>query len=82
MTISEMFGQSGILTLLGMGVVFAFLVILIVFMKTVAAFVRARGWDGGTEVRRASPAAENAAVNPAIIAAVTAAVTEYRKTTT
>ena len=44
MTITEMLEQSGILTLLGMGVVFAFLAVLIIVMNilriVLAPFVR------------------------------------------
>ena len=39
MTITQMLGQSATLTLLGMGVVFAFLIILIIAMNLVKWFV-------------------------------------------
>lgn len=41
MTISEMLGQSGILTLLGMAVVFSFLIILIACMNLLRVIVKA-----------------------------------------
>lgn len=81
MTIAEMFGQSGILSLLGMGVVFAFLIILIVFMTLVANLIRALGWDSDVQAPKQVPAVAAAGVanNSAVVAAVTAAVTEHRK---
>ena len=45
MTISEMLSQSGILTLLGMGVVFSFLIIMIFAMTGLHAVIHALGWD-------------------------------------
>ena len=86
MTISEMLGQSGLLTLLGMCVVFGFLIILIFCMKLLHAVVHALKLDKGaaattkpktssTPVAAAKPAA--AAVDQgAIIAAIAAAIHE------
>ena len=51
MTVLEMFSQSGILTLLGMGVVFFFLIIMILAMIALHAVIHALKWD-------AEPAAE------------------------
>jgi oxaloacetate decarboxylase gamma subunit len=79
MTIAEMFGQSGILAILGMAVVFSFLVILIIAMNLVARLVRAAGWDGDI-LPSAAPAGSAAAADPAVAAAITAAVAEHRKT--
>lgn len=45
MTITQMLGQSATLTLLGMGVVFAFLIILIIAMNLVKWFVIALKLD-------------------------------------
>ena len=75
MTIAEMFGQSAILSLLGMGVVFAFLTILIVFMTLVAKIIHALGWDAdvqapnqaeavATQAAKAEPTAPVALVAP------------------
>ena len=77
MTIADMFGQSAILSLLGMAVVFAFLIILIIAVDLVAKLIRAAGWDD--DVR---PAAAASAANPdsAVAAAISAAVSEHRKT--
>jgi oxaloacetate decarboxylase gamma subunit len=77
-----MLGQSGILTLLGMGVVFGFLVILIVCVSLVGKFIRALG--GGTDVTaplQAGIPSGTGAGNAAVTAAISAAVNEYRKTT-
>ncbi len=80
MTIPEMMSQSGILTVLGMGVVFSFLIILIFVMKLVELFVRFAGLD--KETVSASPAATSAAPAgqvQAVIAAIAAAVSEKQK---
>ena len=75
MTIPEMLGQSGILTVLGMCVVFSFLIILICFMKIVAFLVKAFGWDKeeAEDTPAAAPAA-GTAQDTAVVAAITAAV--------
>ncbi|MCI7397170.1 OadG family protein [Treponema sp.] len=77
MTISEMLSQSGILTLLGMGVVFSFLIIMIFAMTGLHAVIHALGWDKEEKKDAPSaPAAAPAADNGAIIAAIAAAVHE------
>ena len=77
MTISEMLSQSGILTLLGMGVVFSFLIIMIFAMTGLHAVIHALGWDKEEKKDALSaPAADPAADNGAIIAAIAAAVHE------
>jgi oxaloacetate decarboxylase gamma subunit len=80
MTIVEMLGQSGVLTLLGMGIVFGFLVILIIAVTLAGKVIQALGLNraaGASPGPAAgpSPAAKNAAVT----AAISAAVTEYRR---
>lgn len=83
MTIAEMFGQSGILALLGMGIVFSFLIILIVFMTLVAKTIRALGWDADVQAPKLAPAvaaAGGSTNDAAVAAAITAAVSEHRKT--
>ena len=57
MTVLEMFSQSGILTLLGMGVVFFFLIIMILAMIALHAVVHALKWD-------AEPAGEQPVAAP------------------
>ena len=77
MTISEMLSQSGILTLLGMGVVFSFLIIMIFAMTGLHAVIHALGWDKEEKKDAPSaPAAAPAADDGAIIAAIAAAVHE------
>jgi oxaloacetate decarboxylase gamma subunit len=87
MTIAEMLEQSGVLTLLGMGIVFGFLVILIISITLVGKLIHALGLDkdvqgsaktGSGASAGGSPA--NLAAKTAVAAAITAAVTEYRKT--
>jgi len=76
MTISEMLSQSGILTLLGMGVVFSFLIIMIAAMTLLHAVIHALGLDKEEKKENAVQAAPAAADNGAIIAAIAAAVHE------
>ena len=45
MTIVDMLGQSALLTGLGMGVVFGFLIILIIFMTITSKVIKALGLD-------------------------------------
>jgi oxaloacetate decarboxylase gamma subunit len=82
MTIVEMLEQSGVLTLLGMGIVFSFLVILIICVTLMGKVVHALGADKDV-TQGAKPAvssgASTAAKTAAVTAAITAAVTEYRK---
>lgn len=84
MTISEMLQQSGILTLLGMGVVFSFLIILNVCMHLLHAAVHALNLDVDSEkdatVKSAPAAAVSAAPSQddAAVAAIAAAVHEKR----
>ena len=81
MTISEMLGQSGLLTLLGLGVVFAFIIILIFCMKLLQVLVHALKLDkatvkkapatpAATAVSAAAPAADAKAIVAAIAAAI------------
>ncbi|MDR2942153.1 MAG: OadG family protein [Treponema sp.] len=72
MTILDMLEQSGVLTMLGMGIVFGFLIIMVIAItlagKIIGKFVK----DDGV----------NAPQKPgdnAIPAAISAAVNEYRK---
>lgn len=80
MTIAEMFGQSGVLTLLGMAVVFAFLIVLIICVTLVGKLVAAMGWD--SDVKSPKPAyvpGARASDDAAVVAAIGAAVNEHRK---
>ncbi|GHV01761.1 hypothetical protein FACS189485_00720 [Spirochaetia bacterium] len=87
MTIVEMLGQSGVLTVMGMGTVFSFLVIVIIAVTLMGKVVHALGADKSdqgsavtTPARPSAPQANSAAKTAAVTAAITAAVTEYQKT--
>lgn len=81
MTIAQMLEQSGILTLLGMCVVFSFLIIMIAAMTLLHAFVKACKLDKNSEAKSTpsssgtspAPCAQD---NGAVIAAIAAAVHE------
>jgi oxaloacetate decarboxylase gamma subunit len=81
MTIVEMLGQSGVLTLLGMGVVFGFLVIMVITINLAGKVVHALGLDKDTAagVKTGSAVPANTGNNAQVTAAVSAAVNEYRK---
>ena len=83
MTILEMLGQSGYLTLLGMGVVFGFLTIMVICVTIMGKIVHALGADkdviapgSGAQV---SPSASSPAKTTSVAAAITVAVAEYQK---
>jgi oxaloacetate decarboxylase gamma subunit len=77
----DMLEQSSVLTLLGMGIVFSFLVILIISVTAAGKIIHAlgAGKDAG-----APPADGNggggAGKTTAVAAAITAAVSEFRNT--
>ena len=83
MTIIEMLGQSVILTVLGMGVVFAFLIVLVFVISFIGKLSSAEIPNPNVKVS-GNPAPkilqetvmEN---NPQIVAAITAAVIEFQK---
>ncbi len=75
MTIAEMLNQSIILTLLGMCVVFSFLVVLIVCMNGLRILVHALGLDK-EEPKADVPAAAPAVDQNAIVAAIATALHE------
>ena len=79
MTISQMLSQSALLTLLGMGVVFSFLIIMIGAMYLLHVVIHALNLDKDPVQNQAaaSPATSPApADNGAVIAAIAAAVHE------
>jgi oxaloacetate decarboxylase gamma subunit len=83
MTIVEMLGQSGVLTLLGMGIVFSFLIILIISVTVAGKIIHALGADkdaGAPPAAGTGGSGGKAAKTTAVAAAITAAVNEYRKT--
>lgn len=77
MTITEMLGQSIILTGLGMGVVFSFLIIMIIFMTISSKVINSLNLDKeknettGTAASNASAAQTNG-----VVAAIATAVRE------
>jgi oxaloacetate decarboxylase gamma subunit len=77
MSISELFGQSAILTIMGMAVVFLFLWILITFVKLASRIITASEAKAGNG---AEPEVQRADSDPKVIAAISSAVTEYRNT--
>lgn len=79
MTISQMLSQSALLTLLGLGVVFSFLIIMIGAMYLLHAVIHALKLDKEpVQKETAASAASSSAPadNGAIIAAIAAAVHE------
>jgi len=79
MNITEMLEQSGVLTLLGMGVVFSFLIILIIAISGVGKIINALKLNKEIMTNTLA-AAPSASVNAAsVTAAISAAVKEYRK---
>ncbi|MDR1144159.1 MAG: OadG family protein [Spirochaetaceae bacterium] len=80
MTIADMLGQSGVLSLLGMGVVFGFLIVMVIAVTMTGKVIHALGAD--KDIARSAPpaGAGGAAQITAVTAAITAAVAEYRKT--
>jgi|TergutMp193P3_1026864.scaffolds.fasta_scaffold178472_1 oxaloacetate decarboxylase gamma subunit len=77
MTISDMLEQSGVLTLLGMGVVFGFLVILIIAISAAGKIIN--NTVRTQDVSPAVPAVQRTGNDAAITAVIGAAVNEYRK---
>ena len=80
MTIPDMLSQSGTLTLLGLGVVFSFLVILVGVMKLVEILVRVTGLDKENETQAHSGAAPMAAGNEKTVIAAIAAALKAKQT--
>ena len=83
MTIMDMLGQSGVLSLLGMSVVFGFLIIMVISVTLMGKIIHALGLDKDVTQPRAQGgqfnAGSSAAKSTAVAAAITAAVTEYQK---
>ena len=76
MTITGMLGQSGLLTLLGMCVVFSFIIILIICMTIMKSVIRALKLDKEEPAKTpvASAPAASAAGNDGAVIAVIAAI--------
>ncbi|MCL2008415.1 MAG: OadG family protein [Treponema sp.] len=76
MTITEMLGQSGILAILGMGVVFGFLWLMVICVSFVGKYFQSKEKKAET----VSVSTSTAGVPKEHIAAITAAIMEYEKT--
>lgn len=74
MTIVEMLGQSGLLTILGMGVVFSFIIILIICMHALHAAVAAAKLDKVEAKKAVAPKSETKQQNSTDIKAIVAAI--------
>lgn len=82
MTISEMFGQSAVLALLGMAVVFGFLVLLVICITVMGKIIHALGMDKDVNQSPSPASAVSSAAgvfDGAVLSAISAAVKEYRK---
>jgi oxaloacetate decarboxylase gamma subunit len=79
-----MLGQSGVLTVLGMSIVFGFLAIMIICVSLTGKLIHAIGAD--KDVLQGPPPASargaGTAHAGAVTAAISAAVTEYQKNNT
>jgi oxaloacetate decarboxylase gamma subunit len=81
MTIVGMLGQSSVLTLLGMGVVFGFLIIMVIAISLSGKLIHALGADKDVmaPAKKAPPQSGSSAADGAVTAAISASVNEYRK---
>ena len=84
MTILEMLQQSGILTILGMAVVFTFLTIMVFVIDLIGKIINRNSLDTKLSLDNVKSHFEenlpvnNNTVRPEIVAAISAAVSEYR----
>ena len=74
MTILKMLGQSGILTVLGMGIVFSFLVIMVIAVTLMGKIL-----GSGITNNDAGPSAVPGTQDKNIIVAISAAVDNFRR---
>jgi len=88
MTIMDMLGQSAVLTVLGMGVVFGFLVIMVVCVSVMGKIIQGLGKSKGADASQTgAPVSSQAGAagmveagkSTAVAAAISAAVTQYQK---
>ena len=78
MTIVEMLEQSAVLTLLGMGVVFGFLVIMIISITLAGKFIHALGLDKDVMAPLSFAAANAADRNEEVTSIITAVINTHR----
>jgi oxaloacetate decarboxylase gamma subunit len=74
-----MLGQSGVLTLLGMGIVFGFLVIMVICVSIMGKIVNALGANKVPDEPVPGASVSASTKTTAVAAAITAAITEYQK---
>ena len=79
MTIVDMLGQSAVLTFLGMGIVFSFLIIMIISISVVGKIIHALGADKDVLAPALAAVPKAAGTEAEVTAAIAAAVHEYRK---
>ena len=79
MTIVEMLGQSGVLTLLGMGVVFGFLVILVLTITVAGKIIHALRMDKDISAAPVNTGNKAQVTAPPVAVAISASVNEYRR---
>jgi oxaloacetate decarboxylase gamma subunit len=81
MTIAQMLGQSGMMAAIGMGIVFSFLIVLVIVVTLTGKFIQTLGLDKDSQAEVAGRGKSvAAAVNQsAIVAAIGVAVTQYQK---
>ncbi|HZK19908.1 MAG TPA: OadG family protein [Treponemataceae bacterium] len=82
MSISEMLSQSLTLTLLGMAVVFSFLIILVFSIMITSKVISKLGLDKEEIVATGAGATASVSQNNAVIAAIAAAVHDKQNTNT
>jgi oxaloacetate decarboxylase gamma subunit len=79
MRITEMLGQSGMMAIIGMGIVFSFLAILVFTVLMAGRLIQSLGLDKETKVKTSGGPLTGTANQQAIVAAIGAAVSQYRK---
>jgi oxaloacetate decarboxylase gamma subunit len=77
MTILEMLKQSMLLAVMGMGVVFLFLWIMIICVNVTGSVIHKMGWDKDIAVSGTSKQPDKTS---GLVAVISAAVQEYQKT--
>ena len=82
MTIFQMLNQSGILAVLGMGVVFSFLILLVVSVSLSGNIIRALGASKKKNLQSEEAPSPVTGESGGLTAAIAAAVNEYRKKNT